>query len=441
MRTALIFILLLITFSLNSQSQDSENNDFDKWTLEECINHALINNIEIRQTEVTEKLASEDVELRKQAFAPSISASTNQEYRYDNLIGGNGRNNYNASYNINFNMTIFEGGRLIYTKKQAEAVKNRAIANIDNQKEIIKSKILRAYLQILLDNELVDNNKKIFELSTSEYERAKAMYEIGKISKSSLAQVATQWSNNKYNLSKSRNILRTDILELKQILELDISTNFDIEIPTITDEEVLVPLPDMIDIYHTAISVLPKIQMAKLNIKESEIGKHIAQAYWMPTITFNGGIGTNYALGEFPLNEQFKSNIAPNIGLSINIPIYDRRVAKTTVNKAKYEIESNKLNYQLIDKEISKEVEILYIEALNNQENFLTAREKLNYALESYKLVSEQFNIGTKNAIEMLTEEKNLFQAAEEVSTCKYQAIISIQLLNILQNKEIKIGE
>ena len=114
--------------------------------------------------------------------------------------------------------------------------------------------------------------------------------------------------------------------------------------------------------------------------------------------------------------------------------------AKTAVNKAKINIENSKISYRQAESKISKDVESLYVDALNAQDNYINATEKLGFAQDSYDLVAEQYNVGMKNTVELLTAEKNLFQAQQEVVQCRYQAIISIQLLNLLQDKEIKVG-
>ncbi len=436
----LALILVMATVALQAVAQQ-EPTSYKNWTLSQCLDYALTHNLNVLQTQVAEKTAYESLEQSKQAFAPNINASTNQGYAYNNMLGPDNKSVYSATYGINLNMPVFSGGKLLYSKKQDETILESSKENVQESKKEIISSVLEAYLMILYNNETVETNEKIYELSNAEYERSKAMYEVGKITKSALAQVASQWASNKYNLTISRNDLRIAILNLKQVLELDITVDFSVNVPEIDDAEILAPLPDMLEIYNAAMETMPSVKAAELNIKSAELSKRVAQSGWIPSISLNAGLSGSYATGQgINIGEQFKQTLGPTAGLTLNIPIYDQRSARTAVNKANLAIENNKLNYQLIDKDISKRVETLYVDALNAQTNYIIAKEKLGYAQESYDLVSAQFNVGMKNTIDMLTEEKNLFQAEQEVTICRYRAIVSIQMLNILQDKEIKVG-
>lgn len=435
------FILVVATVAIQAVAQE-ESKSYTGWTLTQCLDYALSHNINVLQKQVAEKSAYEGLEQSKQAFAPNISASTNQNYAYQNMLGPNNQSVYSATYGINLNMPVFSGGKLIYTKKQNEIMLESSKEDVNASKKQIQTSVLQAYLQVLFDNETVKTSEKIYELSNAEYERSKAMYEVGKITKSALAQVASQWASNKYNLTISRNNLRIDILNLKQVLELEITDDFSVNFPEIDDAEILTPLPDLLEIYNAAMESMPSVKAAQLNIESAELGKRVAQSGWIPSISLNAGLSGSYATGQgINIGEQFKQTLGPTAGLSLSIPIYDQRSTQTAVNRAKLNIESNKLNYELVDKEISKNVETLYVEALNAQDNYITAKEKLGYAQESYDLVSAQYNVGMKNTVDLLTEEKNLFAAEQEVIQCRYKAIISIQLLNVLQDKEIKVGE
>lgn len=436
-----VFVLTWAVVTATVMLCAQNDNTFQNWTLEQCMQYALDNNTTVLKSITAKSSAEQDLRKSKAAFAPTVSASTNQNYAYRNMLGPDNESVYNANYGISAGMTLFNGGRLTYTKRQNDVILQASQEGVLSARKQLQKDVLGAYLTVLYNNETVKTNEKIFELSNAEYERSKIMYEVGKITKSDLAQVATQWSQNKFNLSKSRNSLRTALLTLKQLLEIGIDVEFSIAIPEISDDEILEPLPGMMDIYHTAMATMPSIKQAELNITSAEIGKRVAQGNWMPTISLNAGLSGSYSTANYEsLGEQFKTSLGPTAGIAINIPIYDQRTAKTAVNKAKINIENSKISYRQAESKISKDVESLYVDALNAQDNYVNATEKLGFAQDSYDLVAEQYNVGMKNTVELLTAEKNLFQAQQEVVQCRYQAIISIQLLNLLQDKEIKVG-
>lgn len=411
------------------------------WTLKECIDYAKENSISVHQAIKSKEIAEQNLIASKAAFAPTISASTSQNFNYSNVLTDYATVSYGANYGINLGMTLFNGGKLSYSKKQNYLLVEVRNAGILSTQKEIEISILKAYLQVLSSNDNVKISENILELSKQELERSEILFKAGKITKADLAQVKAKYSQNNYNLIAVRNNLRAVIMELKQLLELDISTDFNVSIPNISDEEILQPLPEMIDVYVNAINTMPQIKEAELNIKASEYNLKSAKAGYWPTISLDAGISGNYnTMSEFSLGQQITNNFGPSAGISIHIPIYDQSKSKTSIEKAKIEYEQTEFNYQQAEKQIAKYVESLYIEAQSAQSNYLAAIDKLESIEESYNLLSEQFNVGMKNTVELLSGQNDLLAAKLQLAQCRYQAIISIQLLNILQDKDIYIG-
>ncbi len=413
----------------------------DSWTLQQCLDYAKENSISVLQAIRNKETAQQNATAAKGAFAPNISASSNQNFNYQGMTTGNGEGSYGANYGINLGMSIFEGGKLIYNKKQSDIlVEVREAGILSTQKEIEIS-ILRAYLQVLYAHENVKISESMLTLSQQELERSNILFEAGKITKADLAQVKAQYSQNNYNLTAGRNKLRSSIMELKQLLELDITTKFNVEIPVIADEEILQALPDMLEIYHQAMLTMPQIKEAELSLKSAEYDLKTAKAGYIPTISLSAGLSGNYNTAEdASLLDQFTRSLAPSASVGIKIPIYDQSKTKTNVAKAKISYDMTQLNYQQAEKQIAKYVESLYIDAESAQSNYLAAAEKLNSIQESYNLLSEQFNVGMKNTVELLSGQNDLLKAQLELAQSRYEAVISIQLLNILQDKDIIVG-
>ncbi len=442
-----IFVLVVILFSAvstyaqNEVLSNGQTNTQSNWTLKQCLDYAKENSISVLQAIKSQQTAEQNLIASKAAFAPTISASTSQNFNYSNMLTNYANAAYGANYGINLGMTLFNGGKLSYTKKQNDILVEVRNAGILSTQKEIEISILRAYLQVLSTNENVKISESMLELSKQELERSEILFEAGKITKADLAQVKSQYSQSSYNVTSSKNNLRSVIMELKQLLELDITTNFNVAIPNIADEEILQPLPEMMDIYTQAMNTMPQMKEAELNLKASEYNLKNAKAGYWPTISLNAGISGNYnTAGDISLGEQFTNSLGPSAGISINIPIYDQSKTKTDVEMAKIEHEQTELSYKQTEKQIAKYVESLYIDAQSAQSNYLAAADKLASIEESYNLLSEQFNVGMKNTVELLSGQNDLLSAKLQLAQSRYQAVISIQLLNILQDKEIKVG-
>ena len=430
-------IVFFILFCLSSTSLLAQQD----WTLTQCLDYAKENSISVLQAIHQLETAEQNVIAAKGAFAPSISASTGQNFGYSGMLTGNGQGYYSANYGINMGMTLYNGGKLSYNKKQSDILVEARNAGILSSQKEIEISILKAYLQVLSANENVKIAESMLTLSQQELDRSQILFEAGKITKADLAQVKAQYSQNNYNLTSGKNNLRSRIMELKQLLELDITTTFNVAIPEISDQEVLQVLPDMMDIYNQTMLTMPQIKEAQLNIQASEYNLKTAKAGYIPSVSLSAGLSGGYNTnGTTSLGEQFTNSLAPSAGISISVPIYDQSKTKTNVVKAKIEHQQTELQYQQAEKQIAKYVESLYIDAQSAQSNYLAANDKLTSIQESYNLLSEQFNVGMKNTVELLSGQNDLLAAQLQLAQSRYQAVISIQLLNILQNKEIKVG-
>jgi outer membrane protein len=433
-RKLLITILALSTLTSGIIAQD--------WTLEQCLEYAKENSISVLQAIHQLETAEQNVIAAKGAFAPNLSASTGQNIGYSGMLTDNGQGYYSANYGINMGMTLYNGGKLSYNKKQSDILVEARNAGILSTQKEIEISILKAYLQVLSAHENVKIAESMLELSGQELERSQILFEAGKITKADLAQVKAQYSQNNYNLISGKNNLRSRIMELKQLLELDITTSFNVAIPEISDQEVLQALPEMLDIYNQAMLTMPQIKEAQLNIQASEYNLKNAKAGYIPSVSLSAGLSGSYNTGKGTnLGQQFTNSLAPSAGISISIPIYDQSKTKTSVAKAKIEHQQTELSYQQTEKQIAKYVESLYIDAQSAQSNYLAAIDKLASIQESYNLLAEQFNVGMKNTVELLSGQNDLLAAQLQLAQSRYQAVISIQLLNILQDKEIKVGQ
>ena len=211
-------------------------------------------------------------------------------------------------------------------------------------------------------------------------------------------------------------------------------------LPQISDDEVLKLLPNQADIYQQALAYRPEIESSRLNIENSKLGISIAKAGYLPTINLNASSSsmTNNA-SELSWSKQIKNGWNNVIGFSLSLPIFDNRQTKSAVQKARLQYDSNQLELINKQKELYQTVEGMYIDALNAQEQYRAAEANQMSYQTSYDLVSEQFNLGMKNTIELLTEKNNLLNAQQQRIQAKYMAILNRALLEFYASGKIEI--
>lgn len=423
-----------------------------QWNLQACIDYALQQNITIKKNRLNAASARVDVKTAKAALFPSLSASvsqrivnrpnseTNTIIAGDNITSSQSKTSYNGSYGIDANWTLYNGGKNLNTIKQQQLNNRIAELNVTESENSVEENIAQTYIQILYATEAVKVCESTLKVSQAECDRAKQLLEAGSIAKSDLAQLEAQVSTDKYQLVAAQATLQDYRLQLKQFLELDGEQEMELYIPALNDENVLSPLPDKTDVYRSALIFRPEIEAGKLNVQASDLNIKIARSGYLPTLSLTAGIGTSHANGsDFTFSEQIKQNWNNSLGFTISVPIFSNRQTKSAVEKAKIQKQTSELDLLDEQKTLYKTIESLWLDANNAQQRYAAAVEKLKSSRTSYELIQEQFNVGMKNTVELLTEKNNLLSAQQEMLQAKYMAILNMQLLKFYQGEQIAI--
>lgn len=419
-----------------------------KWTLRQCIEHALQNNISLQKTRLAKRSATEDLRQSQAALLPSLSASTNQSVGYRPWTNSgvamvaNGtvstsvnKTYYNGSYGLNAQWTVWNGNRNRNQVKLNRLAEQQAELDSAYTANSIQEQIAQLYVQILYLNEAIGVNLQSLEASKMNEERGKQMVEIGKMSKADLAQLTAQRATDEYNLVNARSNLASYKLQLKQLLEIT-DADFDIEIPEASDEEALAEIPSLPSIYEAALNTRPEIENSRLSIRSSDIQLNIARAQGLPTISMTGGIGTSTnSLSNNGWGNQMKTNLDASIGASLSIPILDNRQTRTAINKAKLQQEQALLDLQDQQKKLYSTIEGYWLDAQTNQQKFRAALLNVDSEQQSYALLSEQFQLGLKNIVELMNGKTNLLNAQQNMLQSKYMTILDLQLLKFYQGE------
>ncbi len=436
-RTILLTLLIAVcTFTVALKAQEESQ----KWTLRSCLDYAIENNIQLKKSRVNELSGLEDTERAKAQLFPSLSASVTQGYVNYPSSDVDKNNSYSGNYSINANWTVFDGGQRNKAIKQQKLQNEMDKLSTEQGEDDIQIAIVQTYMQVLYAMESVRINENTVETSKAQRDRAEELYKAGSISLVDFSQLESQYSTDKHQLVVAQTSLDNYKLQLKQLLELDITQDIELSLSDIEETWVLAPLPDKQVIYTTSLAVMPQIKSSELSLENAELEKQKAKASYWPTVSMNAGVGTGHLSGtNYSFGNKIWNNFNESFGITIKIPIFTNRENKTAYNKAKLAITTSQLELINSQKELLKTVEGIYLDATSAQSQYLSAKERLSYVQQSFKLTEEQFFLGMKNTLEMLTEKNNLLSAQQEVLQSKYMAIMSIQLLNIYQKKPVDL--
>ena len=421
---------LLLSGLRNATAQEASKT----WTLQECLDYAYQNNIQVRQSRNNQLSGIEDTKQAKAALFPSLVASTTQSYTNYPSSEVTDNNSYTGTYGITAGMTIFEGGKL-RTEVKRQKVQNQMDAlSVEESVNDIRIAIVQAYMQCLYAADAVRINRSTAEASKAQRDRAEEMLRTGSISRVDFAQLQSQYSSDEYQIVVAGSTLDNYKLQLKQLLELDIMEEMNPAVPGVKEENVLKALPPKNEVYETALKVMPQIRRGELGIEAAKLEEKSARAGFFPSISLSASVGTGHmSNNDFESGSQIWNRFNENVGLTLNIPIFSNRKNRTAVNKAKIALNDSYLEWTSLQKELLRNVESAYLDAVSAQAQYLSAREKEKYARESYELTSEQFRVGVKNTVELITAQNEYSAAQQQVLQARYLTLLSIELLNIYQ--------
>ncbi|MBV7529581.1 TolC family protein [Chitinophaga sp. sic0106] len=431
-------LLLLVTGSFAQAPADSVSPV--EWDLQQCLDYAMRYNITLNSLRLSRQTSEQDLILSRAARLPNLNASATQ-----NFTGGKNTNNSTSygtaasgSYSVNSSVTIYNGGYLNRDIQQKNILTQVADLSIAQQMNDITLLITQSYLNILLARENIIYIKDIVTTSEAQVARAQQQYDVGSIALKDLAQLQAQLANDKYTLITAENTRRQNMLTLKQILQLPTGKPFDIVAPdTLMATGLLTPVDEA---QQEAFDTRPEIKSGNLNVDVAHLDLAKARAARLPVLTAGGSLSSNYLTGnDFAYFKQLDNNFYQQIGLTLSVPIFTRKVNKTNIEKAKINIDQSHLNLQNTKTNLSQDVEQAYINVLNAQGQYDAAVEQFKYVQESYRIANEQLKVGVANIVEFL-QQKNLYiQAVQAYVQSKYNAALNIRIYDFYRGIPVKL--
>ena len=416
------------------QEGDSLENLRRTWTLQDCIDYARENNLQVHTARLDQQSSEVQFKSAKASRWPSLSFSSSQGFTSGNKYNDNGEfvteSQYTGTYSLSTNVTLFNGGRINNTIRQQEALVQANGLLVEKARNDIELSVTAAFLEVLYAKESLQADSAVLESSSAQLEQALARYEAGAASQSEYAQVAAQYETDRYNYVVSEANVDTRLLELKQLLELGLDEVLDVEVPDTGSMGLLQELPSVGAVYEAALASMPEIKASELQIQASEYAEKVARAEMIPSLSFNASVGTGYyTSAQFAFLNQLGSNLNENINVGISIPIYQRRQAKSSVETAKINTRQAQLDLQSTQKELLKEVEQAWQDARSAQSRYVAASRNHEASRLSYDLALKEYEVGNNTFVDVLAEKTTYLAAVEEMLKAKYQTLLALRLL------------
>lgn len=418
-----------------------------QWTLDECINYAMENSVTLQKAGLTRQTAEETLKASKGQLFPSLTFTTTHNVAYNpwqaqgtSMVTGSQvesstkKTSYNGSYSVGAKWTVWNGNRNHNTVKQNSVLEQVAEQDSIVSARSIEEQIAKLFVQILYSKEAVKVNQESLAAAKVNEERGLQMVKVGSMSKAECSQLSATRAQDEYNVVNSESNVRNYKRQLKALLQIIDDDDFDIVATEASDAMALQDIPALRTVYDAAMEKRPEIKKALLSVKSAEIQQKIAKAQYLPTLALNASVGsTNSSLNRNKWGEQMKSNFNMGAGVTVTVPIFDQRAARTAVNKANIQRQSALLDVKDKETALYSTIESYWIEANNQQSQFKAAKVSSEAAQDSYDLLSEQFAVGLKNVVELQDGKTRLLTAKQSELQAKYSTILNLKLLELYE--------
>ncbi|HNV53348.1 MAG TPA: TolC family protein, partial [Tenuifilaceae bacterium] len=363
----LTFLVLIIANFLFCKNLLAQNYSNRIWDLNNCINYALENNIQVKQKKLSVTSNELDLSEDKSAWLPSLNASVSENLsnskdktNADSWAASNG-----TSFSLTASMPIYQGGTIKNNIRKSQLSVEQANVEVEiTQKSIILS-IVQAYLDVLYTKESVDYYGEVVLASQKQVERSKDLFNAGSIVRKDLAQMEAQLASDNYSLTVARNNLTSRTTDLKQLLEIPVADTFAVSFPEVQVIDSLASFPSKLEAINAAISIMPEIRNSQVNNQIAEVNFRITKSGYLPSLSLNAGYSTDYSSslsGGF--SNQLSNNQLQKVGLTLNVPIFNRFSTKTSVQQSKIGMEQARLSALETEKNLQQQVETIYQDAV-----------------------------------------------------------------------------
>ncbi len=418
-----------------------------QWSLRECCDYAIEHSISIKQQQNQRRQQELKLSTAKNSRLPDLSASMGQNFSFgrgltsDNIYSNT--NTSNTSLGLNTSVPLFTGFQIPNQIKLAKLNLEGATADLEKAKNDIRMKVAEAYVQILYDMELSDVARLQIDIDSAQVARLEAFVKNGKAAEAELSQQKATLANSRLTATQADNNYRLAILTLTQLLELPTPEGFSIVRPDISEIIGLTGLtgltPDLI--YAEALGIKPEILSQQLKLKGYEHSIKIAQAANYPTLSFNGGLGTNYyttsGFDSDGFGTQLKNNFSQSIGLNLNIPIFNRFQTRNNVRSARIDHENQQLQLESTKKTLYKEIQQVYYNALNAQSKEKSSEEAVQSTKDAFQLMQAKYENGKATITEFNESKNNYLKSESNLVQARYENLYQRALIDFYRGKDL----
>lgn len=426
MRIRLILFLILVPFVMNAQDTLSL-----KFTLEECLEYAFSNSYERQSMELSNKSQQLSYKQSKEQRLPSVNASLGESFS-NNASGAN----FSGNIGINAGMPIYQGGQINATIEQEKLSCEQSEIELQRYDDDLSIQILQSFLTILGNQELLNYQKSVLNSSREAMKQGKRKYEVGAILESDYLLLAAQYASDTNNIVDTQMDIENNMINLKVLLSMDPMQELEIVSPDTAIINSLASFPSLEESVAQSIAYSPNLKISNYNIEIAKQSLRIAKSNYYPTVNLSAGVNTGH-YNYNNIGRQLTTQLSEQIGVSVNIPIYNRGSSKLRVKQSEIALEQTQLSYEQDVLSVRQNIVQEYQNMISSYNKYNVSKQTKDAYLKSFEAYNVQFQYGSITAVELLQQQNSYLNALNNFIQNKYSFILQRKILDVYMGKGI----
>lgn len=436
-------IIIIAVLALAPLSQVSAQK---QWTLRQCVDYAIAHNISVKQMQNTREQQAIQLNTNKNSRLPDLNATAGENISFGRgLTAQNTYENHttsSTSFSIGTSVSLFDGNRISNNIKLSQLNLDAADADLSKARNDLSMNVAKSYIEVLNDMEVIDVARRQVSIDSMQVERLKVIVANGKASAAELSQQKATLAQSLLTLTNAKNNYQLALLDLSQLLELPSPEGFAIVRPDasrINPEGYIPASPNIV--YADALGIKPEIKAQQLRVNGADYSIKIAKSALYPQLSFNAGLGSNYyktsGFDAESFGKQLKNNFSQYLGLSLNVPIFNRFATRNNVRSAQLDRDNQALKLEDTKKNLYKEIQQVYYNALAAEAKFTSSKQAMQSNEDAFRLTQGKYENGKANITEFNEAKNNLLKSQSDMVQAKYEYLYQNSLLDFYRGKEL----
>ncbi len=479
----ILILALIFVISTGTKAQQQKT-----WDLEQCINYAFNNNLNVKLTDLSKQDAESRLRQSKLSRIPSLNFNLFNSWRWGRSIDPTTNRFVNQRINSNglngsSSVVLYNGNRQVNAIRQGKKELEAGYYDVEKSKNDIALQVVGAYLNVIFAREQFENAKTQLETTRAQVDNTKKLVDAGSLPITNLLDVKAQEASNEVDVINAENEIDLALLQLKQLLQIPASEPFDIVKPDFDPADyAMVPYP-VDEVYRRALTTQPEIKSSDLKIESADYGVRLAKGAHIPVVSLSGQMFANYSSVQdrermvaddaggtpvtippspigtvdnnpaqivysfprtiytrpnYPYTDQWLDNRSWSLSFNIGIPVFNGYMTRTNVQRARIMKENAEINAENTKNILRQTIERAYNDAEAAAKIYDAAVKQVDALQESFRATEKGYNLGAKSFVDYQVASGNLFRAKYDLTRAKYDYIFKLKILDFYLGNPLK---